>query len=343
MLNVYLRAMFAVVLSFAVLFSAADVAAQTLVKAHRQRAFDKNIPPGNYSGIAHIADNRYAVVSDKSPTDGFYVFEIDVDSLSGVITDVRNEGFFGCGLLNRDAEGVAFVPDRQTVMVVGEADNKILEYNTDGQSTGRNVSLEAGTGNGGYESLTFSSYDNLLWTCTENVLARDARCADSLWHAPVLRLQSFDDNLHNVAQYAYLMDEPQTRRKGKHYAFGVSELLAMPDGTLLVLEREFNVPHSKLGASVANKLYAVDPKPEFAILPGQMLDTTVKFLPKRLVCSWSTRLGLFDFSLANYEGMCLGPRLTDGNRCIILVADSQNRASGVLRDWFKTIVVSTNE
>ena len=342
-LNICHRALLAVVLPFAVLLPASDVEAQTLVKANRQQSFDRNIPPGNYSGIAHIAGNRYAVVSDKSATDGFYVFDIDVDSLSGAITDVRNEGFFGGGLKNRDAEGVAFLPDRQTVMVVGEADSRIEEYTIEGQPTGRSVSLEAGTGNCGYESLAFSSEHDLLWTCTENVLARDAYYADSLWHVPVLRLQGFDAELRPVSQYAYRMDAPQTKRKGKYYAFGVSELLALPDGKLLVLEREFNVPNSKLGASVTNKLYVVEPAQEFAIQSDRELDATVRFLPKRPVYSWVTRLGLFDFSLANYEGMCLGPRLADGNQCMILVADSQNRAAGVLRDWFKTIVLKTSK
>ena len=326
----------------AVLSSVQGAAAQTLVKANRQQSFDKKIPPGNYSGISHIAGNRYAVISDKSATDGFYVFDISVDSLSGVITDVTNEGFFGSGVPNRDAEGVAFVPGRQTVMVVGEADSKVLEYDLDGRITGRTLKLEAGTGNSGYESLAFDDADSVLWTCTEGVLARDAHVADSLWHVPVLRLQSFDAALHPIAQYAYRMDAPQTKRIGKYYAFGVSELLPVPGGALLVLEREFFVPPSKLGASVACKLYVVKPQQEYAVKADAAMDSGTRFLPKRLLYSWNTRLSLFDFSVANYEGMCLGPRLADGSRCIILVADSQNRAGGVLRDWFKTIVVKTD-
>lgn len=333
----------AVALMLALFAAAHDAVAQTLVRANRQQSFDKNIPPGNYSGIAHISGNRYAVVSDKSATDGFYVFDISIDSISGEIVDVRNEGFFGGALQNRDAEGVAFVPSRQTVMVMGEADSKVLEYDMKGQLTGRSLNLEPGVGNSGYESLTLDSADSLLWTSSEGALARDAALADSLWHAPVLRLQCFNAALQPVGQYAYGMDAPRTRQKGKYYAFGVSELLALPGGTLLVLEREFNVPNSKLGASVSCKLYAVTPKPEERIAPGRSLDAAVGVLPKRLVYSWATRLGLFDFSLANYEGMCLGPRLADGNWSIVLVADSQNRAGGVLRDWFKTIVVKNGE
>lgn len=44
-------------------------------------------------------------------------------------------------------------------------------------------------------------------------------------------------------------------------------------------------------------------------------------------------------SFANYEGICVGPKLADGRQLLILISDSQNQYRGVLRDWFKTIVM----
>lgn len=35
--------------------------------------------------------------------------------------------------------------------------------------------------------------------------------------------------------------------------------------------------------------------------------------------------------------MCLGPKLKDGSRILVLVADSQDQYGGVLKDWIKTI------
>ena len=58
---------------------------------------------------------------------------------------------------------------------------------------------------------------------------------------------------------------------------------------------------------------------------------------KQLLTEWRTKLTLFSRSLANYEGMCLGPVLADGSRVIILVADSQNQYGGVLKDWLKSL------
>lgn len=46
----------------------------TVVRVNEQRSFPKDIPAGNYSGITYIGDSVYAVVSDKSPQDGFFLF-----------------------------------------------------------------------------------------------------------------------------------------------------------------------------------------------------------------------------------------------------------------------------
>ena len=45
-------------------------------------------------------------------------------------------------------------------------------------------------------------------------------------------------------------------------------------------------------------------------------------------------------NLANYEGMCLGPKQDGSRQCIILVADSQNRAGNAfyhLKDYVKAL------
>jgi hypothetical protein len=118
---------------------------------------------------------------------------------------------------------------------------------------------------------------------------------------------------------------------------GVSELCALDDGSLLVLEREFRVPKKLIGASVEQKLYRVVPKPEQRLNPAERLTDEVTFLDKQLVARWRTKLNLTRRNLANYEGMCLGPRLSDGRQVLVLISDSQHRYRGVLKDWIKVI------
>lgn len=53
-----------------------NASSQTVfVRECKQKEFHKTVPAGNYSGIAHIEGNKYAVVSDKSPNDGFFCFQ----------------------------------------------------------------------------------------------------------------------------------------------------------------------------------------------------------------------------------------------------------------------------
>lgn len=100
-------------------------------------------------------------------------------------------------------------------------------------------------------------------------------------------------------------------------------MCALDDGNLLVLEREFYVPKKKIGAFVNCKLFKF----------------TVGNLKKDLLSTWRTKLTLLSRTLANYEGMCLGPKLADGSRVLILVADSQNQYGSVLKDWLKTLKI----
>lgn len=325
--------------------SFASIAQTEVIKICRQKTFPKKLPAGNYSGITHISGNEYAVVSDKSETDGFFIFNIEIDPVSGEITDIRNLGFRGDNMKTADCEGIVYVPSTSTFFISREADNVIAEYTLEGKATGRKLNIpkiymEGIYRNHGFESLTYDKQTGLFWTINESPLTGDGECANSLnGVCNILRLQSFGEDLQPEQQFFYKMDVPVASSKSDNYVMGVSEILSVGNGRLIVLEREFFVPKIKLGAFVNCKFYEIKPEKEFAIEPGERVSDGIKFLPKRNICYFVTKLGLFNRSLANYEGMCLGPVLDDGSKTIILVSDSQNRYAGVLKDWFKTIVI----
>ena len=52
---------------------------QLQVIENAQHTFPETIPAGNYSGITWLGGDLYAVVSDKSKEDGFFIFEIKLD------------------------------------------------------------------------------------------------------------------------------------------------------------------------------------------------------------------------------------------------------------------------
>lgn len=89
-----------------------------------------------------------------------------------------------------------------------------------------------------------------------------------------------------MTAYAYQMDQPSTHKKADIYVMGVSELCALPDGQLLVLEREAFIPKIKIGAFCKCKLYQINPlnSEEFALKEKFSSDTP--FLKKRLLAEW---------------------------------------------------------
>lgn len=317
-------------------FAATLMAADTLqvVRVNGQKAFPETIPAGNYSGIVPIDSALYAVVSDKGD-DGFFVFDIRIDSLSGDIQQAKAVEFRTSGLPNRDAEGIAWWPEGHTLLITGEGDGLLREYNMDGSPTIRQMSLPKASARYGYESLCYDAALRSFWTCPESTLEMDGpQASPRNLVANSIRVQRYDEALQPAGDYLYTMDLPEARKMGSNYAFGVSELLAVGDSSLLVLERECYVPSSKMGAWVRCKLYQWWPFSSANAPSEQAQDRH-----KHLLHEWKTSLSLFGRTLANYEGMCWGPVLADGSRVLLLISDSQDQYAGVLKDYLLTLMV----
>lgn len=315
-----------------------------ITSENRQQSFAQTVPAGGYSGISRMQGNEYLVVSDAAPGDGFFVFRIDIDSISGEIISARSEGFRPSGMPNGDMEGIAWHAATGTVFVGSEKTNDIFEYALDGKRTIRQMNMPEcfrhATANYGLESLAYNGQTATFWTCNESTLPTDGEQATSTNGVRnKIRLQAFDERLQPTHQYAYLMDSPVARKAMEHYAMGVSELCALDDGRLIVMEREFAVPAMKLGAYVVNKLYLVDTADAVDVAGVDSLRDDAPFVRKELLTEWKTRLTLFNHEIANYEGMCLGPTLKDGSQVILLISDSQMQYAGVLKDWLKTVCI----
>ena len=310
---------------------------------HEQVAFPDKIPAGGYSGITWLGGDRYAVVTDNASRDGFYVFRLQLDSL-GRITDATNEGFRGNDGPGHDNEGVAWCATRKSLFVSGETDHRVRELTPDGQPTGNDLPLPAMVRKGasrkyGLEALTYNNHTHRFWTMTESTLQGDGLQATPQNGARnALRLLTFDDSLAPRGQFFYEMDAPEAELATPQYAMGVSALAALDNGELLVLEREFCVTEAKIGSTVHCKIYRVRPGDDDLLPPQAMLQGR-RPLAKQLLAEWESAIGLLSFTLANYEGMCLGPKLGDGRQVVVLVADSQGQYAGVLSDWFRTIVI----
>lgn len=282
----------------------------------RQQKLDRWVPAGNYSGICALRDGRYAVVSDKARENGYFVWHIDIDTLTGRIRRVDDLGFRSTGLPGRDVEGIAVEGETGHVCIACESDNRIVQMDASEtpQVTATSESLLTDAlPNSGLESLCYDAVNHCLWTMEERGANETAR------------LLKLDTQLRVTGRYDYPLDAPTNRKRALHYARGVSEVLPIDEGRLLVLEREAFVPKRKIGAWVKCKLYVL----------------TLETGEKTLLTQWKTRLNLTARSWANYEGMCYGPTLADGSRLLLVISDSQNRFSGVLHDWGRVFKVKS--
>ena len=345
---------------FLTLACSLSLQAQTAKELKQTSLRNWGIGTAQYSGITPLDSSRYAVVSDKEPADGFFLFHITQDPSDGTVTDVRLEGFKGNarprvnaeGICTRDCEGVAYFPSANTVFISGEGDQKILEYGLDGQPTGRELEIpklfqtENIVPNYGFEALTYDTVRHTFWTITESTLRSDGEAASPA-HPDVqnlLRLQSFGDDLQPGAQYAYRMDRGVTEKFGKIYVFGVPCLTPLPDGRLLVLEREANIPNGYLGSVCHCKLFLVNPiaaRPVDPSIPLKEIDPN-RFLAKRLLAAWTTKMDLTKMNFANYEALCPGIRLHDGRQSLLLLCDSQGgfgKGPIHLKDYIKVILI----
>jgi len=322
------------VIYLAMLLATVQATAQTVV-LNKQRHFKKAVPAGNYSGVTWLGSDRYAVCNDKSATAGFLLMTIRLDSITGEIEEVRADSFMTQGLPNRDEEGICYVAPTNTLFLSGESDGQIVEYGLDGLLTGRKLSIpdmfRVAYGNKGFEALTYNAKTHRFWATTENTLKADGEQPSIKKKiANRLRLQSFGDDLLPKEQYWYVTDSSAVESTKGRSTLGVSGLAALDDGQVIVLEREVRKTPKGIGSFVHVKLFVVN----------QQLQQPGDTLRKQLLTEFRTRINLTRRSFANYEGICAGPRLADGRQVLLLVADSQNRHKGYLKDWFKTIVIS---
>ncbi len=368
-------------LAFSLLAGAQD---WKVVRENPQKAFPKTVAAGNYSGIAHLHDDIYAVVSDKSDSALYFNFRIQVNPKTGELEQVENLGFTERtdGTMNDgkpwqglekgfDHEAIVKVSD-STLVIASEGycclkEFSILPTSADAAKVGYPQNLWESRWpssefypNYNFESLSFDSVHQYLWTIPESTLRKDGQPAtpqngltnrlrlmrlnwgkikeDSNKEEYSEQVSSKKDSRYMMT-YAYQMDQPSTHKKADIYVMGVSELCVLPDGQLLVLEREAFIPKIKIGAFCKCKLYLINPLNSEEFSMKEKFSSDTPFLKKRLLTEWKTGLSLSKRSFANYEGMCLGPKLEDGSQVVILLSDSQDQYAGVLKDWFKTIVI----
>ena len=266
--------------------------------------------PEELSGITYVNGDSYYAVSDDGS--GIWAMQIGIDRATGMITNCvmgRNVQMGG------DNEGIAWDARRKSVFVTDENAQTIHEINPATGVVIAEVELpehqqKKRRTNRGLESLALSPDGKFLWTSNEEALSGDG-APSSVKNGTTVRLTRFRRSDGTKWEYdgewAYLTDAiggGKTRRMRS----GVSGLCVLEDNTLLVLEREFS--RKGVDPVYRARLYAVRPGRDATFAADRPI-------AKKLLFGADT-------GSANYEGVCLGPMLDNGDRTLVLVSDGGN-------------------
>ncbi|MCC6322407.1 MAG: esterase-like activity of phytase family protein [Phycisphaerales bacterium] len=215
---------------------------------------------------------------------------------------------------SHDHEGIAYTgAAADSVFLSEEEGPAIREFSLADGSLIRTVTVPAvfanRRANFGFESLSLGNPDGNLWTANEEALSVDGPISSSA-NGSLVRLQRFSRGLLAAdGQYAYLT-EPWHGGSLSGARSGVSDLVVLPNGRVLALERSlaFN-----LAGLFQSRIYEID----FA---GATDTSTSPGLPAHPFTA-VTKRALWTGNANNLEGLCLGPRVATNAYALVGVVD----------------------
>lgn len=272
---------------------------------------------GGLSGITYLGADDYLVVSDR---DGQIAkATIVIDRQTGQITEASIGQRYTIKN-TRDLEDIAYHPGKNLLLVCDESGNKVLSSGLEGGESKPWQRVPAVFANArpnlGLESLSVAPGTGEVWIANEEALRGDGPRA-TVDEGTLVRLQKLSNHKGiQPVQFAY-RTQPHSGAQNllKRAQSGVSGLIALPGGRLIVMERELG---GDLVPSFRNRLYYVetaggrDTSRLKALVGGEAGE--VKPVAKTL-------LYRVDAGRTNFEGITLGPRLDNGDLAIVLVAD----------------------
>jgi len=314
----------------ALLLAASSASAQLSITDPAQGVFNFSAPTGELSGLTWLAASSWLAISDAAGERRTAQLDIAIDPATGRITSARQSAAFTLAA-GYDLEGIAWSPERNAFFVSDEGawpdGGHLREHALPDGDFLRSVPIPAillnDRQNFGFESCSWNA--GALWTANEEALAHESALA-SATEGSLVRIQRFNHALQPAGQWAYRtdsfgVDSSLTTLERS----GVSDLCALPDGQLLVLERTLG---TSFLPSYRNRLYLVSFSAATDTSNLSDLDTAPHVAVTKTLL-WERNLG--SVTTRNFEGIALGPPLPalGPDACsLILIADNGGDTNG---------------
>lgn len=172
--------------------------------------------------------------------------------------------------------------------------------------------------NQSFEGLSFAPDGNTLWVSLEGPMYQDGPVPDP-HNGAVNRITHFGRDGKVLGQYAYPLNAiPASPGKGKYADNGISEIVALSDTRLLVMERS-GVQDDAGAYQDFVRIFEIDTAGATDIQSlATIKGATYQLVKKRLVLDLNAiGLPIVD----NLEGMALGPVLPNGHASLVLISD----------------------
>ncbi len=260
------------------------------------------------SGLTSLGGGAYQCIDDIDSSAGtvrMHALTIPVNPANGQITG-PSVGASTAIVLGSQFESIEYDPGTGLFFLCSEKDHTVRIVDASGAQTALvpvPTIYSQAQGNRSLESLAFHEPTGVLWTANEEPLVPDL---GSGW----VRLQRFVGNTA-VDQFAYPLETPRDGVSGFN---GLADLVALPDGRLIALERDYDGGFSivvrlflidRTGASDVTALASLTGSGATPVAKQALLD------PAEFPAGWLA-------GIANYESVALGPVLDDGSQSLLL-------------------------
>ncbi|KEO61643.1 esterase-like activity of phytase family protein [Thioclava indica] len=284
--------------------------------------------------------NSFYTISDDKGDFGpprFYTLKLDVAKGRFAGLDIASETVLqkpGGGAFGRseaDGEGIAVDPAHDRMFWSSERNAKgvpaIYEAKLDG-SDAKMLPLppayqpDAAKSHGTRDNLSFEGLDlsadgKTLYVSTENALIQDGPMATFTDHSPARIMEIDTATGKPTAQYIYMTDTIPAKpaKEGGSADNGISALATLPDGRLVLVERNYS-------AGVGNNIrfYIVDLSGATNI-NGQDKADLSKITPAKKTLWFALTPDTPDVKVDNLEDLAFGP-VIDGKQTLLTATDN---------------------
>ena len=306
------------------------------------------INPSELSGVTYWGPSptpglhQFYAVQDSNAE--LAVFDVDF-SANGTVLSTATITDFALISSTLDFEGIAYTNSTlDSVFVSYEMGPGVKEFSLSTGALTETIVIppvfSSIRSNRGFESLARSADGAVMWTANEEALTIDGVESTTAAGTTVrlLRLDNVGGTFQAGAQHAYLT-EPIHPGGLFPDRSGLADLVVLPDGTLLALERSFNVLASP---NFLSSIYQVDfagaTDVSTAVYNSGLIGQSYTPVDKELL--WS---GAADGAGGqNLEGLALGPQLANGNWVLLGVSDDGSSTTSTIASWELSPVISAD-